>query len=111
MKGTVDEALGRPVLEEEVEEMTSWAPLHLGAGGKTGQWDRGGGVCVCVCMTPTEGGHYCACSTKCGHIEVCYLYVNCMWHFTLLLVLCCDSDSGECMGHMCTLLTFPLPCQ
>ena len=27
-----------------------WAPLHSGAGGKTGQWDRGGGVCVCVCM-------------------------------------------------------------
>ena len=27
-----------------------------------------------------------------------------MWivreHFTLLLVLCCDSGSGECMGHM-----------
>ena len=50
LKGTVDEAVGRSTLEEEVEEVTSWAPLHSGAGGKTGQWDRRGGVCVCVCV-------------------------------------------------------------
>ena len=52
------------------------------------------------------------CTCARGHIEECYLCVDCIReHFTLMLVLCCESDSsGECMGHMCTLLTFLFPC-
>ena len=41
--------------------------------------------------------------------------VMCVWtvceHFTLLLVLCCDFDSGEWVTCIYTLLTFPLPFQ
>ena len=80
MKGTVDEALGRSVLEEEVEEMTSWAPLHLGAGGKTGQWDRGGGVCVCMCVC------VCVHDTHRRRTLLCMLYK--VWPHRSVLFVC-----------------------
>ena len=83
-------------------------------------------------MRPTEKQHS-ACVHVHVHIAIEVLFVH-MWtcdicactvheNFTLLLVLCCDSDSSEFMhrysmvhgmGHLYNillLLTFPLPVQ
>ena len=73
-------------------------------------------MCVCVCVCVCVSVCICVLSVRVcvrAYIHACISDVSVV-HFTLLLVLCCDSGSGECMEHMCTLLTlltFPLPFQ
>ena len=126
LQSTVDERQwGKSaVLEEDVEEVTSWHPRECLLALRCRREDRSvgqerGGVCVCVCV--------CVCVRVCLMCQwrrvlvssfvhdshrrrtllciLCSVWPHrsvlaiCVWticdHFTLLLVLCCDSDSGE----------------
>ena len=62
-------------------------------------------MCVCVSdMSSDASAHAALCERANHRTRTRFCMLRSVWtvreHFTLLLVLCCDSDSGECMGHV-----------